>query len=334
MPVRKKIGELLVEAGVVKDDEVRQALGHQKAWGGGKRLGELLVATHGVSLTALARALATQFDLPFVQLPEIPLSVSQSVPLAFQDEHKVVPFRIEVEGKSERLHLAVADPSQQDLMDELRFNLRKTLRVYVAAADDIDNALSVLKGERVEELQPIPLEEEAGELQVERSANSMVVGSWFGPAAGGPPPDVDLDIDLGETPPVGSAAPAPGAEARAPSTPSIRVAAADLLDDLLGGMEGKPAAPPPAAKPAPVEGVAIIHKFTARKAEEPTQEKFEFSDSDLHILDNLERMATGQEAVLEGDKIRPERMVATLIRLLIRKGVIHELEFLEELARK
>ncbi len=331
MPVRKKIGELLVEAGVVKDDEVRQALGHQKAWGGGKRLGELLVATHGVSLTALARALATQFELPFVQLPEIPLRVSQSVPLAFQDEHKVVPFRIEVEGKSERLHLAVADPSQQDLMDELRFNLRKTLRVYVAAADDIDNALSVLKGERVDELQPIPLEEEAGELQVERSANSMVVGSWFGPAAGEPPPDVDLDIDLGETPPVGSPSPAaaPVAEAPPPApTPDLRVAAADLLDDLLGGMEGKPAAAPPSsAKPAPVEGVAIIHKFAPR-------EKFEFSDSDLHILDNLERMATGQEAVLEGDKIRPERMVATLIRLLIRKGVIHELEFLEELARK
>ncbi len=32
--------------------------------------------------------------------------------------------------------------------------------------------------------------------------------------------------------------------------------------------------------------------------------------------------------------MRPAQMVASLIRLLIKKGVIHELEFLDELSRK
>ena len=60
----------------------------------------------------------------------------------------------------------------------------------------------------------------------------------------------------------------------------------------------------------------------------------DFTDEDLRVLESLERMAHGEEATVDSEKVRPARMVATLIRLLIRKGVIHELEFLEELARK
>jgi len=60
----------------------------------------------------------------------------------------------------------------------------------------------------------------------------------------------------------------------------------------------------------------------------------EISEQDLRILDDLEKMAQGETPSLDTEKVRPARMVASLIRLLIRKGVIHELEFLEELARK
>ena len=121
------------------------------------------------------------------------------------------------------------------------------------------------------------------------------------------------------------------------SPEAVRSAAADLLDDLLGDMVGEPKPPEAAPEPAKqkplgvVEGVAIT-RFAKRDT--GPREKFEFSEQDLHVLDNLERMATGEEAVLVGEKVRPERMVAALIRLLIRRGVIHELEFLEELARK
>ncbi|MFP2933234.1 hypothetical protein ACLESO_50435, partial [Pyxidicoccus sp. 3LG] len=60
----------------------------------------------------------------------------------------------------------------------------------------------------------------------------------------------------------------------------------------------------------------------------------DFSDEDLAVLDDLERLSRGDEAVLDTEKVKPARMVASLIRLLIRKGLIQEVEFLEELARK
>ncbi|WNZ59369.1 hypothetical protein QEG98_25200 [Myxococcus sp. MxC21-1] len=60
----------------------------------------------------------------------------------------------------------------------------------------------------------------------------------------------------------------------------------------------------------------------------------QFSDEDLAILDDIERISRGEDASLDTEKVKPARMVASLIRLLIRKGVIQEGEFLEELAQK
>ncbi len=52
------------------------------------------------------------------------------------------------------------------------------------------------------------------------------------------------------------------------------------------------------------------------------------------MLDGLERLSQGEETMLSADKIKPERLVATVIRLLMKKGVIAEQELLEELSRK
>ena len=57
-------------------------------------------------------------------------------------------------------------------------------------------------------------------------------------------------------------------------------------------------------------------------------------EDDLKVLDDLERLARGEEGQSDSIKVRPAQMVAALIRLLIKKGLIREMEFLEELARK
>src|SRR3954463_4627798 len=109
--MKKRIGELLVEAGATTENDVREALGHQRSWASNQKLGEVLVSIGKCTPTAVARALSLQFDLPFIKLPEIPERIAQLVPLSYQDEHKVIPFKVETEGKSERLHLAVSDPA-------------------------------------------------------------------------------------------------------------------------------------------------------------------------------------------------------------------------------
>ncbi|HEX4622220.1 MAG TPA: hypothetical protein VH208_11695, partial [Myxococcaceae bacterium] len=86
--------------------------------------------------------------------------------------------------------------------------------------------------------------------------------------------------------------------------------------------------PDQAASPEPAAPVAVA--APASKA----NGKIEFSDSDLDVLEALEHLAAGEAPAVESEKVKPPQMVASLIRLLIRKGVIDELEFLEELGRK
>ncbi|QSQ14711.1 general secretion pathway protein GspE [Myxococcus landrumensis] len=329
--MRKKIGELLVEAGVVTEEQVRVALGRRGA-PGQMRLGETLVAQGLCAPVHVARALAVQHGLPFMELPEeIPSEVSSLVSLDFQSEHRVLLFRLEVEGRSERIHVGVEDPGDLTLVDELRFQLRKQVRVFVVASDDLDTALARARGEPLDIVEAMPLDEEDG--------------LGHAPFSAGTP----LEWEMPETPkpPAVRAPPAAAPAARRPSTPppppaeALRPGAGgDSLDDLLGV---KPAArpPPPPALGAedeePRPRVPVVLFGGAAKGSQPALALTptpDFSDDDLAILDDLERMSRGDEAVLDTEKVKPARMVASLIRLLIRKGLIQEVEFLEELAKK
>jgi hypothetical protein len=55
---------------------------------------------------------------------------------------------------------------------------------------------------------------------------------------------------------------------------------------------------------------------------------------DFRVLDAIEQVANGNDAAADIPKVRPAQMIAALVRLMIRKGLISELEFLDELGRK
>lgn len=299
-----------------------------------------------VSHAAVARALATQFDLPFIELPEIPPEVTALVSLDFQAEHRVVPFRLEAEGRGERLHIAVEDPADLAIVDELRFQLRKNVRVYVAAADDLDNALSLARGEKLEVVEAIALEEDedAGEMSIERDGPLMVAGGRFDPERPQPPDGASssLEWELPEAPrkktppsppPPSPPPPSPPPPPRVSAAPAQ--ASVDILDELLGPPPQPPPQSPPPSEPAKPRVPLVIFGGAAQGVTPPPPpEPPDFSDADLQVLDSIEKLAQGEEASLDSEKVKPARMVAALIRLLIKKGVIREQEFLEELARK
>ncbi|MBZ4417726.1 general secretion pathway protein GspE [Myxococcus sp. RHSTA-1-4] len=338
--MRKKIGELLIAAGVVTEEQVRAALGRRGA-PGSQKLGEVLMSQGLCTPTDIARALATQHGLPFTELPEdIPPAVTALVSLDFQAEHRVMPFRLEVEGRSERIHVAVEDPGDLTLVDELRFQLRKQVRVFVVASDDLDTALARARGEPLDIVEAEPLDEEP---PVTAGASL----EWDFPEAPKPPPK--------PAPPPSPAKAAPRGQATPPPPPGT-----DVLDDLLGVKPAAPARPPPPpvpddlldvqpsapARPPPVPDgdgaggkprVPVVMFGGAAQGSKPSVPLTpapQFSDEDLAVLDDIERISRGDEATLDTEKVKPARMVASLIRLLIRKGLIQEVEFLEELARK
>jgi hypothetical protein len=330
--MRKKIGELLVQAGVVTEAQVRTALGQKRTYGKGQRLGSVMVSMGMITPKQLARALAEQFDMPFVELPEVPPNAASLLPVDFQTEHRIIPFKLDGEGKAERVHVAVEDPGDLSLIDELRFKLRKTLRVYVAAADDIEQALVIARGEKLEIVQAVALGEEdevTGEMSIERGAPGVVQGgNW-------------ATEEEEVTPP--TPRPRPPVVTPAPATPPPppKEAATDFIDDLLGTSKKRPAQPPPPPPPPPDPDpakprVPVLMFGGAAKNVKPPERNLppDFSEEDLKVLDDLERISHGEEPALPTQKIMPAQMVAALIRLLIKKGVIQEEEFLNELSQK
>ncbi|WP_426753068.1 hypothetical protein [Myxococcus sp. Y35] len=338
--MRKKIGELLVEAGVVTEEQVRGALGRKSVYGS-QRLGEVLVEQGLCTPTHIARALSVQHALPFVELPEeIPPEVLGLVSVDFQSEHRIVPFRMDVEGRSERVHVAVDDPSDVTLVDELRFQLRKQMRVYVAAADDLDAALARARGEPLDIVEAVALDEDEGALPPASAADAPL--EWDFPEAPKPVPK-----SVPPSPPPAARPPAFRGPASPPPPPPEATdgePGADALDDLLGRKASAPARPPPPPPPDKDgdagEGkprVPVVMFGGAAQGSRPAVPLTptpQFSDEDLAVLDDIERISRGEDAALDTEKVKPARMVASLIRLLIRKGVIQEAEFLEELAQK
>jgi hypothetical protein len=324
--MRKKIGELLVQAGYVTEAQLRTALGQKRSYGKGTRLGSIMVSMGMISPKQLARVLAQQFDMPFVELPEVPLEVATLVSVDFQAEHRIVPFKLESEGKNERLHVAVEDPADLSLIDELRFQLHKALKVYVAASDDIDQAIMAARGDKLDIVQAVPLgeEDDAGEMKIERGAQ-ILQGHV-----------VNEEEEV--TPP--TPRPRPPILTPAPATPPPppKEAATDFIDDLLGTKKRPaPAQPPPPPPPDPDKPkVPVIMFGGAAKNVKPPDPNLppSFSEEDLKVLDNLERLSHGEEPLAPMQKIMPAQMVAALVRLLIKKRVIQEEEFLDELSQK
>ncbi len=119
-----RIGEVLVEAGLIKASDVDAALAEQKRRKG-KRLGETLVELGLLDEKTLARTLAVKFQLPFVDLDRVAINPAalQELPLELIEKYCVLP--IEVDAKL--LTVAICNPLALDALDVVRFQSKRVV---------------------------------------------------------------------------------------------------------------------------------------------------------------------------------------------------------------
>ena len=126
-----RIGQLLVQSGLLTEDELAEALTAQQIYGG--RLGTVLVEHDFVDEDELAEALARQHGMRRVtreHLTEVPADVLATVPSAVATRFQVVPFSLDEERKV--LWLAVSDPADLNRQDELQFALERPVELALA----------------------------------------------------------------------------------------------------------------------------------------------------------------------------------------------------------
>ena len=134
---RKKLGELLLEVGLMDERTLRKALRIQKIQK--KRLGQVLIDMGVADHEVIAKALAGQLGIPFIRVDEaeIPEDVISLVPSEMAQNYLLVPIR----KKNERLVVAMANPLEFYAVDDLRFVSRMDIDVAVAPTGDILRAV-------------------------------------------------------------------------------------------------------------------------------------------------------------------------------------------------
>jgi general secretion pathway protein E len=141
-PVRKRLGEILIERGKLDQANLDRALRLQGE--SGEKLGALLVTLGLCAQRDVAEALATQLGFPLVDAngyPEFPI-LEESVSTRFLREAHALPVR---EDEAE-VALAMADPTDAYTIGALEMVTGRTVRPMVAIPTELDAALERLYG--------------------------------------------------------------------------------------------------------------------------------------------------------------------------------------------
>ena len=125
---RMHLGEILFKAGLVEKQALINAIKTSKS--SNKRLGQVLLELGLINEDTLAKAIAKQFGLKYVDLDEvtIPPDAVKIVPEDLIKRHNVLPLSV-ING---RLRLVIGDPMDLDMMDSIRLRLNKELECHVA----------------------------------------------------------------------------------------------------------------------------------------------------------------------------------------------------------
>ena len=135
---RRRLGEILHKAGVLEPSGLRAALAEQQKWGG--QLGRILIDMKLINEEVLVKALSHQLNIPIVHLDhiEIPERLLGLVPGDLAEQLGIVPFKLE--GKF--LDVAMSDPTNLGIIDELRIRTRLTVRPHISGPKEIERALA------------------------------------------------------------------------------------------------------------------------------------------------------------------------------------------------
>lgn len=125
-----RIGDLLLQQGVITQTELEEALKYQVIFGG--KLGTNLIEMGVLEEEDITRALSRKFKVPAVDLDQImhvaPEAIA-AIPAELAGKYRVLPLLLE----GRRLTLAMADPADLKAVDEIAFRTGLIVRPQVAA---------------------------------------------------------------------------------------------------------------------------------------------------------------------------------------------------------
>ncbi|AKS39096.1 type II secretion system protein E [Anoxybacillus gonensis] len=134
---RKRLGDLLVEAGLITKEQLEETL---KEKAPGQKLGDALLQRGYITEQQLIEVLEFQLGIPHVSLYRYPIDpkLMNLVPKEFAKRNMLIPLKQE----GDRLFVAMADPMDFFAIDDLRLSTGFHIEVAIASKDDILRAIN------------------------------------------------------------------------------------------------------------------------------------------------------------------------------------------------
>ena len=135
--LEKRLGDLLIEEQIICQEDLEMAL-HQQAQTG-LSLGRILIDMGKASEWEVAATLGKQLNVPFITLSqyEIDPEVLESIPVDLVEKYKIVP----VDKTGDTLTIALSDPSNIYLLDELKLLTHCQIIPVISFESDIKEAI-------------------------------------------------------------------------------------------------------------------------------------------------------------------------------------------------
>lgn len=163
------LGSLLVRDGLVEMEQVEGALAEQEKTE--RRLGEILVDRGLITDRALAQALANQHTLEYIDLGdrEPDPEATSLLPHRFARRYDALP----VSFVDDTLLVAVADPTNLLTADDLRLALGMNVRLAVAALGDLRAAIARSYRTELEVIHPEPADHHDERPDISENVNDL-----------------------------------------------------------------------------------------------------------------------------------------------------------------
>jgi len=135
--ITKRIGELLIERGVITTEELEKALAYQRQ--NGELIGQILIKLGLATEERIAQALTAQYGFPYLPLDnyEIDEGLVALIPEATARQFCLIA----IDRIGNALTLAMADPTNIKTIEEIELLTKCVVQAFVSTPSDITKAL-------------------------------------------------------------------------------------------------------------------------------------------------------------------------------------------------
>ncbi len=137
---KKRLGELLVDEGLITEQQVQEVLAEQKKKG--ELFGEILVSKSYVTESDIARTIARQFSIPFISARgyDIPQEVVDLFSFDMLEKYQFVP----IDRFGDVLIVVIAGVMDSRVLGEIEKVSSCTVQVYAGTVSDVKETLKKL----------------------------------------------------------------------------------------------------------------------------------------------------------------------------------------------